>query len=285
MEFEDLLIENNIDYRTNGQHHHARHGWIQFDCPFCGNGTGKYHMGYNIEYNYVNCWSCGGHDLVTTLSNLVSKQRSDINSIIRRISTRSLVTERARRVKLEIPTGIKPLKRVHKQYLRKRGFDPVKLIELWNIQGFEIHEKLSWRIYIPITYHGEVVSWTTRSTSDNGVRYISAKDEKIKHKEILYGSDYARYAIIITEGPFDVWRIGPGAVCTFGTSYTQSQILEMLKYPKRIVCFDPEAHKEGKKLADTLSLYPGETWLVDNMKNDPGSSSEEDIKRLRELIL
>jgi hypothetical protein len=43
-------------------------------------------------------------------------------------------------------------------------------------------------------------------------------------KETLYNLDNAKDGTaIVVEGPIDVWRIGDGAVATFGVIYTQKQ--------------------------------------------------------------
>ena len=64
MEFSEILTEYNIPIAPE-KHHHAREGWIQFDCPFCGKDSQGWHMGYSLENNFANCWRCGNHGLVT----------------------------------------------------------------------------------------------------------------------------------------------------------------------------------------------------------------------------
>jgi len=63
----------------------------------------------------------------------------------------------------------------------------------------------------PSDYKGRIVSWTTRSISNQGKRYINAseREESVSMKTLLYNEDYARHCVIVTEGPGDVWRIGP----------------------------------------------------------------------------
>jgi DNA primase len=135
------------------------------------------------------------------------------------------------------------------------------------------------------------VSWTTRSISysDRVTRYVSAAldEEKIFHKELLYGEDFARHAVIVNEGILDAWRIGPGAVATFGSGYSQEQLERIAKYPTRAICFDnePEAQKRARKLSNDLSALPGETYNVLLDKKDAADESKENIKRLRQEIL
>ena len=76
MKFEEILKEYNIPTAPMN-HHHARIGWINIDCPFCGRDSHKWHMGYSVSGKFVNCWRCGSHRLIDTiieLTNLPYKQ-------------------------------------------------------------------------------------------------------------------------------------------------------------------------------------------------------------------
>lgn len=290
MKFEDILIEYNIPTAPEG-HHHARHGWIQFDCPYCGKDSEKWHMGYSIERHYVNCWRCGSHSLINTVMMLTDlsyrqvKKILDVPDFIRpdkKIKTPG---------KLKIPPGVGKLYPAHKKYLQSRGFDWRQLKRLWGIKGIGISSRLPWRIWIPIHHRGEIVSWTTRSISKSGkiTRYISAKEEEesIPHKTLLYGADFVRHAAIALEGPVDVWRIGPGAVATFGSGYSSEQVEQLAKFPTRAICFDnePEAQKRAKKLSDDLAVFPGDTYNVVLDRKDAGEEDEKNIRKLRKAIL
>ena len=193
------------------------------------------------------------------------------------------------RGQLLIPPGVEPLRRPHRVYLRERGFDPDEVSRLWGVKGIGVAARLAWRLWAPIHHCGKVVSWTTRAIGD-GRRYISAAEdeESISHKSILYGADYVRHAVVICEGPTDVWRIGPGAVATLGLTYTMAQTLLLSVYPIRVVCFDREreAQKRAKKLARELQVYPGETCVVElETGEDAALASDEEIENLRKEYL
>jgi len=289
MKFKDILQEYNIPIAPAG-HHHAREGWIQIDCPYCGRDSQGWHMGYSIEGNFVNCWRCGSHRLINTVMEITGLSYREVKKLLDDLETEHFEREKPLG-KLVLPTGIKDLHSAHKKYLYNRGFKWRKLVHVWKIFGIGIAPRLSWRIFIPIHYHGEVVSWTTRSISNNLkiVRYISAgeNEEAMPHKELLYGEDFARHAVIVVEGIFDVWRIGPGAVATFGSGYSQEQLELIAKYPTRAICFDsePEAQKRARKLVNDLSVFPGDTYNVILDKKDAAEESKENIKRLRKEIL
>lgn len=294
MKFKDILSEYNIPTAPAG-HHHAREGWIQIDCPYCGRDSHKWHMGYSIESNFVNCWRCGSHRLINTLMEITGLPYNQIRKLLDKFED-SYFKKRQKPIgRLVIPSGVRPLRQalhsVHKKYLRDRGFDWKEIERVWKIYGIRNASKLAWRIWIPIYYHGEIVSWTTRSISRSPriVRYISAKEdeEAIPHKHLLYGEDFARHGIIVLEGVTDVWRIGPGAVATFGSGYSQEQLERIAKYPVRAICFDnePEAQKRARRLSNDLSVFTGETFNVTLDAKDAAEESERNINRLRKEIL
>ena len=288
MNFIEILDQHNIPYKDEDGHHHARSGWIQIDCPFCGKDSGRYHMGFSISGGYVNCWKCGGHRLTDVLMELLKIPFYECQKLLKDLD---ILPKKIKKKKgqLQIPKGVKELQEPHIRYLRKRGYRYKVIEQLWKLEGIGLHSSLPWRIFIPIYYKGKIVSWTTRSIKDKGQRYISAseKQESIPHKNILYGEDYVRHSIIVCEGPLDVWKIGPGAVATFGTSYTALQIKRISKYPVRTVIFDNEktAQKKAKVLCDILSLFPGETTNLIMEDNDPGSATEAEIEKIRKEFL
>jgi len=292
MIFTELLNQLNIPYKTEG-HHHCRPGWVQIDCPFCGKDSRKWHMGYSIQNHFFNCWRCGSHSAIDTLMELTSLSYRECNKLLSQIDNSYLIKEKIFKPKgkVIIPKGVRDLLPAHKKYLRQRGFNPDLIAELWGIKGIGISSKLNWRIFIPIFYQNKIVSWTTRSISNhrNVTRYINAskKEESIPHKSLLYGEQYAQHSIVITEGPFDVWRIGPGAVATLGLNYSQAQLSKIIQYPIRAICFDnqPVAQKKAKELLDNLSVFPGESYNIVLDSKDAAEASKREIERIRYKFL
>ena len=290
MTFDEILTEHNIAFKRAGEHHHCREGWIQIDCPFCGAGTEKFHLGYNLVNRYLNCWSCGPHKPVETLMELAKLPWRECVRLIRGTADEDYVTEKKLQTgRLTLPKGVGKLHRAHKLYLRERGHDAVQVERLWRIRGIGLAPRLAWRIFIPIYLHGEVVSWTTRSVADSGLRYVSAaaSQESRNHKELLYGEDYCVHAIVVCEGPFDVWRLGPGAVATLGTGYSSAQVLRMSRYPVRAVCFDaePAAQKRAGELCDQLEAFPGETFNITLQRGDVDTANQSELDEIRKRFL
>jgi DNA primase len=122
-----------------------------------------------------------------------------------------------------------------------------------------------------------------------GLRYINAnpREEAVPAKDLLFGQDLARHAIVVVEGPFDAFRIGPGAVATMGLSYSREQLFKMSQYPVRVICFDQEdkAQQRARGLANDLLPFPGKTSVVVPQSADPGDMSEEEVREIRRTFL
>lgn len=285
MTIKEVLRDFNIEFAEAGEHHHARANWLALRvCPFCG--SQNYHLGYNISANFFNCWKCRGHGIVSTLVRLgvpyedaraFSKDRDFLPGALR-----------AERGALIEPKGRVPLMPIHKKYLQGRGFDTEVLTRLWQLEGLGKNGgPLSWRIYIPIIYRGQRVSWTTRAIADLPQRYLSASpaQESLSHKEIVYGLDDCNQSIIVVEGPSDAWNVGLGAGCLFGVAYTPAQVWLLSRIPYRYICFDssPEAQRSAQDLAAELAPFPGETTIVELDAEDPGQASRKEIRMLRKM--
>lgn len=281
MTLEEILQELRVEYQSSG-HHHCRDGWLQLrDCPFCG--SSNYHLGFSLERGFFACWKCGGHGLVPTLLAL-GADRSVITQLDRNVQF-PIRVERPRGT-LKEPKFRGPLLKAHREYLRGRGFDPDEVAKLWQLEGIGPASMLAWRIYIPISAQGVRVSWTTRSIGRHcPQRYVSASagEESVPHKSLLYGGDIARHCAVIVEGPTDCWRIGAGAVATFGTAYTEAQVRAIGRFPYRFILFDnePKAQHQARALAEDLSCFPGKTTVLQCDAPDPGSMRKAEVNQVR----
>jgi hypothetical protein len=289
VKFTELLQEHHIPTAPEG-HHHARPGWVQFDCPFCaGRGARKWHMGYNIAFGYVNCWRCGRHHLTETLESLLGMEGRDVRKVLTEVELDRSVPRQRKRGRLLIPPCVGALEAPHRRYLKTRRFDPARVARLWDIGGIGLRGTpygLQHRIFIPIHQYGEVVSWTTRSISDKvKKKYRTAKpeEESVSHKSILYGADYCRGTALVFEGPPDVWKVGPGAVCTFGTQWSDAQLDLLSKFPRRVVCFDSEvvAQERAQAMINKLALLDGETYnmVIHRKGRDLNEDEVAEIRR------
>ena len=280
------MESNNVDFKKHRDHHHVSLGWISVDCLYCSPNWKKYRLGFELNTGRSNCWSCGRKNSVSALASVCGVSKSVARTAI--VDTAVHIDEKPLGSLIPLK-GVGELQQPHRIYLKKRGFNPDVISKLWGIRGIGLALRCQWRIYIPIfDKFGREISWTTRAIGNSKQRYISAKssEEAIPHKEILYGADLARNTIIIVEGPLDSWAVGAGAVATFGTSITSSQLIEISKYPLRVICLDREAQKQANKLAKDLSVFPGITHnVVLETGADPADASTEEIQELRRRFL
>lgn len=296
MTFREILEAHGIPYLTEG-HHHCRPGWIQFDCPFCGKGSQKYHMGYSLERRNCSCWRCRGHGVYDTLMELTGKPFKEVKALLGGTEVRQLVPNL--RGHLVLPGPLVDLLPAHRNYLLGRGYNPTELAKFWGLRGLDVRGgvrygedsriRLAWRIWIPISLDGKVVSWTTRAISPKvAQRYISApaECEAINHKTLLFGEDFVRHAVCCCEGPFDAMRIGEGAVASCGVGFTRAQVLRLSRYPVRGVCFDsePEAQKRAHELVDLLCVFEGKTFNFVLDSKDPGEATDEEVANIRTTL-
>jgi hypothetical protein len=246
-------------------------------------------MGYNLAKGFLNCWACGGKTLPAVLS---AKLEIPFRKALELTKGMEIVKfakeDKPKNQKLILPKGLGPLLPAHQKYLRdERQLNIAEMESIWKLQGIGPNSKFPWRIFIPIEFEGLVVSWTTRGIT-NKSRYRSAGEnqEILPAKSLLFGEDLAQSTVIICEGPFDVFRIGPGAVCTVGTAFTRSQVLKASKYPFRYVCFDnsPDAQESAEKLCRQLEVFPGNTWNIRLDSKDPGEATDKEIRTLRKLL-
>lgn len=282
-----FLKRYRIPFKQAGEHHHVRGDFVGVDCPFC-RALG-YHLGLNERARSANCWRCGRHDYGKALRKLTGAPWEEIaKQVPGRPQKPSEGPRRPARVRT--PPGVGPLQEAHRRYLEGRGFDPDQIVRLWEVQGIGISAQLPWRLWIPVFLSGTLVSWTTRAIGDTGVRYISARpdQEAVPLRRLVYGADYVRQAVIVCEGPTDVWRIGPGAVCTFGVGWSLEQRDWLAKVPVRVIAFDSEVrtYRRADQLARSLSSTGGCTCIVSlETGDDVASASPEEVAELRQRWL
>lgn len=151
------------------------------------------------------------------------------------------------------------------EYLRQRNFDPAALWETWQVQYCELsltaRPSPIGRLVIPIyTADNRLAGWQARYVGDcppDQVKYLSCRG--MKKSQLLYGLPAAinmlGEAVVMVEGPTDVWRLGPGAVALFGKdmSHHQQDLLDHYLPRRPIVVFlDRDAQDEAVELQRTL---------------------------------
>jgi len=302
--FIQLLHDYNIPYQTNG-HKHCRPGWANMPCPFCTGNPGL-HLGLNIKYSYWYCWRCGYKKADAVIAKLLNISIKQARDIIKKYTTSILLDEVITKEEedkepFKLPTDLHPLTLEHSpyhyKYLVKRNFDPGKLVKEWGLQAAGptsmLNElKFSNRIFIPIYWNGELVSYQGRSINPkNEIRYLFCPKsmEIINPKDILYGNpEYWSDIGICVEGVTDVWRLGPCAFATFGVNYSRKQLKLMTMLFKKIyVLYDDDKAglEAGEKLVSELNMYGLEAERVHIGGDDPADLSQREADELVKSLL
>lgn len=292
--FPRFASEHGVPYLSSG-HHHCHEGWLQTHCPNCTDGKHGYHLGYSLVKGNLNCWRCGYVRTVDAIAAWLRVPRGTAFDIYRRYSDGRPEGRRAPIVRVKKcppPPDLGRLRKPHRTYLRARRFDPDELEAEWSLGGTgPLGGRWKWRVVFPIcSDRGDTVAWCGRSIFDVKPKYRMTEDAKCLEdpRTFLYGiHKVAGDAVIVVEGPADVWRIGPGAVGLLGIDWKQEQANKLRHYRRRYIMFDPDqrAKKRAQQLAEWLSLYPGVTEVIEGLKTDPGDMSAKEARRLRKELL
>lgn len=298
MNFQKLFEDYKIDYSLK-----TNRGWVNTKCIYCGGSS--YKLGFNPTEDYCTCFACGLHNLKETLSKLLAIPKKNINDVIEQYKTRTIILNKLNDKKttavknLVLPTDtFTPIER---KYLKSRNFNPSYLHKKYNVVGGGIVGDWKYRIIIPVIINGKIVSWTGRSILEKSKldelkipRYknLEIKKSVINPKECLFNLDNSKNkTVVLTEGPFDVMRLGDDFICSFGTSLTQSQIKEIrLRYDKVFIMFDNEieAQQKARNYGQMLSSVGVDVEIVDAYsdfnKNDGGELNDEEVKLIRKEL-
>lgn len=275
-------------------HHHCHEGWLQTHCPFCSPGRG-FHLGMSMEKGNFHCWRCGSLRAWDVLAKLVGNTASTRAAWgkYQTESYRAKPTLKPRRKTVWAPPGMGPMGRQHRRYLRSRGLDPDKLEEEWGLVGTEhLSKAWNWRIIFPIrNRQGRIIAYGGRAiTNHTRPKYRLPKDSQMGEdpKSLLYGIHQVEGdAVVIVEGPADVWRLGPGAVALWGVSWNVEQTIQLKDFSRRFIMLDPDpaGQRKAEGLARWLGMYSGETEIIEGLPSDPGALPQGEADQImRELV-
>lgn len=228
-------------------------GRINIQCPFCSDASN--HGSLGIDKGDYQCWRCkGGHPVKAVA--LAARIPMDMaRQFIQKYSNGVTQIRRLQRKSESGVTSITlpgaPIKEPHRKYLQGRGFDPEELEYYHHILGTDMVGTwqgidFRYRVIIPVyDVWGELCTFQGRDyTGKQDLRYKCCPVDKavVHHKHLLYGAELARNRdrIVVVEGVFDQWRMGPGSVATFGTSLTREQVNLLTQWPEVMFLFDPE---------------------------------------------
>lgn len=290
-----FLRDHGINFRDEGSKH-CQHGWVQIPCPFCTGNIG-WHLGYNLNKDYWNCWRCGWKTSENVIKAITGLSRDKIKNIRGSYRVRSKNPVQAkiavRKVgKVKLPSGISDLSPNHRKYLKERGFNPKELANIWGLKGTGPVGPYKFRVIAPIYLRGKLISYQGRDiTGKSDLKYKACGQDRelMDHKDSLYGFDLVPGdGVVVVEGITDAWRLGPGAVATFGIEFKNSQINLLRNFKEVFILFDidPQAKKQAEKLAAVLSAFNIQVEVLELDSGDPAELSDKEAKKLmKELIL
>lgn len=288
VDIRELLEYLNIHYYNSGKN--VSPGWIGVCCPFCGDHHN--HLGVHLQSKVISCWKCG---ITGTVVNYLTHELSSFNKameVIAKFTPRELRIERAMEKsgvdKVELPKNVKiGLSPYHKQYLTKRGFNPEDLELKYNLHHVGPIGEFSNRIIVPVIRNYRLMTFTSVDIADNTIqRYKHCKDELsiIPIKHILYNAETSDGRTIYpVEGLFDCWRIGDGAVPTWGVKFTAEQKRLLAKYPNIIIIGDgdKDGWKYNERLGNEMSAFSRVRYFKLDAGIDPDKLTKEEIKYIK----
>jgi 5S rRNA maturation endonuclease (ribonuclease M5) len=289
-DFLRFVQDYNIPHRTKGEN--TQEGWVNICCTNNDCNDPDFHLGYDLKKNYLSCWKCGKKYLEDIIESLLPYENS--KDIIKKYTTEYQTYIKTHKKlnktkvnKIKLPGN--ELKPIHTNYLQKRGYNVVTLVDRYKIKGTLDIGKYPYRIIIPIYYNNELVTYQTRTIrkSDKS-KYINCdpENEIIPIKETLYNYGQCRgNYVIVTEGVMKVWKLQKNVVATFGKNFTNKQIELLLKFEYVFMFFDPdEAGKKGaKKLTNILNNLGKKVFNIEHEKA-PDELNQQEVGEIYEGI-
>lgn len=294
VDYEAICKQLDIPYWTSGKNNVE--GCLTIHCPCCpeDDPDPSRHGNLNPADGSYSCWRCkGSHpSVVIARAGHISVQAA--SNLIRKYTT-GVVAAKREEVKMAnsitLPGSHTPLD-IHRNYLEGRGFDVDELRFYHGIKFTGMMEKwegMNWqfRVIIPVyDRRNNLVSFQGRDVTGKQDRYLfPPKEKQVRDcKTLLYGAELCgkKDDLLVVEGVMDAWKLGAGAVCTFGSSVTQEQVLEMSHWRKVFLAFDnePAAIEHARDVAKQLSSLGTEAFLVNT---DFGLDSEGNVRDVGDL--
>jgi len=264
--------------------------YIACHCPTC-NYDGKIFRQIWISANKGNwgCWRCGdsGKDIVSliayleqvrfkearkkaqtyqTISNL-SKDDSTIEEILSEKKPEEAKVYRKSNYFPKFMRDIKPDSKAW-AYLIRRGFDPWKVIEKWEL-SFCYDGRYAHRIMMPIQDPDGryICAWQGRDiTGKQELPYLSTSEQEtgVNIKWLVLNIHRADSPLVVTEGYMDTMTVGCAhGICAFGKKITRDQLkLIRDKAPSKVIVgFDGDAIRENEDLSADLETFTESAFL------------------------
>jgi len=160
-------------------------------------------------------------------------------------------------------------------------------------EGRQDREFYDHRLVIPAIQGRELIGWQARFIGQRcpkkTAKYLTSPN--MSKSNFLYGLDKSllHNIVVITEGVFDVWRVGDIAVSPFGHSLSSMQRMQLRAVYGRnggcILMLDPNVNDEAYTLAlelDAAGIFP--RGVVPVYMYDGKDPDERNVHELRDII-
>lgn len=296
---EKFLQDHSIDYCSSGNKH-CRGGWVQIHCPFCP-GARDYHLGIHLSLGYGSCWRCRGKSMLLIIKTLLNCSWGQAKLILGEYGGSSLigiagrehkVHSTIRDIEVQWPWGAEALSNRHREYLADvRKIDPDWVERVYGLRGCGAIGDYKHRIIAPIHLDGKMISYQGRDiTGKSPLKYKACAqiDEAMDHKCSLYAVDLVPgNSVVVVEGVVDAWRLGPGAVATFGIAFRTEQMhMLMARFDNIYLLFDGEARAQlsASPLARNLAATGRKVEIIELSEGDPGEMSQSQADDLMDEL-
>jgi DNA primase len=246
----------------------------------------------------MSCWRCGFVRPLDYVQEALHCSREKALSVLREFTTgggRHVKSRKAGQARVaEKPVGLGPVSRAHLQYLESRGLEnPKGVVREWGLLATKESTKgWDWRIVgTVLSAEGETQAYVGRSIAEKPERKYKVTDKEHcagNPHSFLYGIHKVdpKGTIIIVEGMGKAWNIGPGSVATLGAGWHREQASILKDFKTRVICFDPDeaGREKGQKLAEWLSIYPGDTEIIEGLRTDPDKLKPSEVRHLRKEV-
>ncbi len=317
MDWERLLVENNIEYVTSGPN--TKRGELSVKCPWCGDADPSQHLGISLSREAWGCHRDATHRgkspvrLIQALLGcsasqarlmLAQGEQSDPDSLEAALMVLNSTyagpkPDEGVPMPVQWPAEFRPITRGDRfgKYLKFRGYDmPEHTAQINNLKCATTG-KYKDRIIFSLYLNNELIGWTGRAITDpvNAPRYLASSANV---KMTLCGYEHAKGGdvLFVVEGPFDALRINQifwmpltvHAVALMGTAATVPQLglLRGLsrKYQKVLVLLDKGADGPAMHLADSIGAK-NVGWQTLYQVNDPAEASTASLVALVKYVL
>jgi DNA primase len=294
----EYLDNRNIHYDSGGKNISHSGSWVGTQCPFCDDQSN--HLGINLDSKAISCWRCSntkGKSIRDYIHEIEKCSWPQVDNILAqfqntdKFSTGLPTDEPIKPLytpgEILPPEATKHFSPLHISFLQSRGFGPETTINKYNLYATSIAGDFKFRIIIPITMDNKLVSYVGRDiTGRSGLPYKNCPEGKspLSVKDCIYNIDTVKDTAVAVEGILDVWRVGDGTICIFGTMFTSKQLRMMHGIKKLFVLFDSDANDWGMHFAYQVTNVVPEIVLLQLSEGDPCELNEEGVKKLREEV-